>query len=151
MVLENLLGTHLRIAPWWQVGDLRLLVANRYDHTPAAPRHRVHVRVERPRRGAKRIASRLTAYRELVELIEAAGFSVERLPTRGRVTPTRSHSSQREHNDNRAGNEAAAVQFIITVTHRGRRGARNFEMGHLACRSEDHCALPVRTGCAGVG
>ena len=32
MVLENLLG-HLEDRPWWQVGDLHLLIANTYDHT----------------------------------------------------------------------------------------------------------------------
>jgi cyclopropane fatty-acyl-phospholipid synthase-like methyltransferase len=32
MVLENLLG-HLQDRPWWKVGEMYLLVANRYDHT----------------------------------------------------------------------------------------------------------------------
>ena len=74
MVLENLLG-HLQPRPWWQVGDVRLLVENRYDHA----RSRLEIdytfvsdgRVE-VRRGSHRAYS----YRELVALIEAAGFSV---------------------------------------------------------------------------
>ena len=31
MVLENLLG-HLQERPWWKVGEMYLLVSNKYDH-----------------------------------------------------------------------------------------------------------------------
>jgi len=75
MVLENLLG-HIQERPWWQVGDLRLLVVNRYDHTTGRLEIEYtfvsngHVEV---RRGSHRAYS----YRELVELMTAAGFMVE--------------------------------------------------------------------------
>ena len=32
VVLENLLE-HLQERPWWRVGEMYLLVQNRYDHT----------------------------------------------------------------------------------------------------------------------
>ena len=75
MVLENLLG-HIRDRSWWQVGNVHLLVENRYDHQ----RSRLEIdytfvsdgRVE-TRSGSHRAYS----FRELVQLIEAAGFSVE--------------------------------------------------------------------------
>ena len=74
MVLENLLG-HIQDRAWWQVGDVHLLVQNRYDQE----RSRLEIdytfvadgRVE-TRRGSHRAFS----YRELVQLIETAGFSV---------------------------------------------------------------------------
>ena len=74
MVLENLLG-HIQDRAWWQVGDVYLLVQNRYDQE----RSRLEIdytfvadgRVE-TRRGSHRAFS----YRELVQLIETAGFSV---------------------------------------------------------------------------
>ena len=58
MVLENLLG-HLQDRPWWKVGDMHLLVANTVRSHAGAPRHRVHLRVEWPRRGAERVTSRV--------------------------------------------------------------------------------------------
>ena len=75
MVLENLLG-HIQDRAWWQVGDVHLLVENRYDHQ----RSRLEIdytfisdgRIE-TRHGSHRAYS----FRELVQLIEAAGFSVE--------------------------------------------------------------------------
>ena len=74
MVLENLLG-HIRDRAWWKVGDVHLLVENRYDHE----RSRLEIDytfvangVTETRRGAHRAYS----YRELVRLIEAAGFAV---------------------------------------------------------------------------
>jgi SAM-dependent methyltransferase len=74
MVLENLLG-HLQSRPWWKVGDFYLLVENQYDQTTSrleieytfVSNGTVHVR-----RGSHRAYS----YRELVDLIGAAGFDV---------------------------------------------------------------------------
>ena len=74
MVLENLLG-HLQPRPWWQVGDVRLLVENRYDHA----RSRLEIDYTFVSDGRVEVRSgshRAYSYRELVVLIEAAGFSV---------------------------------------------------------------------------
>ena len=75
MVLENLLG-HLKDRPWWNVGDVRLLVANHYDHT----RQRLDIEytfVSNGRIDVRCGSHRAYSYRELVELIQSAGFSVE--------------------------------------------------------------------------
>jgi SAM-dependent methyltransferase len=75
MVLENLLA-HLQDRPWWKVGDIRLLVVNTYDHT----RERVDIEytfVSNGRVEVRMGSHRAYSYRELVELIEAAGFIVE--------------------------------------------------------------------------
>jgi 2-polyprenyl-3-methyl-5-hydroxy-6-metoxy-1,4-benzoquinol methylase len=75
MVLENLLG-HLQDRPWWKVGDIRLLVVNSYDHT----RQRLDIEYTFVTDGRVEVRSgshRAYTYRELVELIEAAGFTVE--------------------------------------------------------------------------
>ena len=74
MVLENLLG-HLQDRPWWQVGDIYLLVVNTYDHT----RQRLDIEytfVSNGRVEVRTGSHRAYAYRELVQLIESAGFSV---------------------------------------------------------------------------
>jgi SAM-dependent methyltransferase len=75
MVLENLLG-HLQERPWWQVGDLRLLIANKYDHTT----ERLEIQytfVSNGRVETRTGSHRAYSYRELVALIEGAGFTVE--------------------------------------------------------------------------
>jgi SAM-dependent methyltransferase len=75
MVLENLLG-HLKDRPWWNVGDVRLLVANHYDHT----RERLDIEYTFVSNGQIDVrcgSHRAYSYRELVELIQSAGFSVE--------------------------------------------------------------------------
>jgi SAM-dependent methyltransferase len=75
MVLENLLG-HLQDRPWWQVGEMRLLVVNTYD--PA--RERLDIEYTFVSKGGVEVrqgSHRAYSYRELVELIESAGFSVE--------------------------------------------------------------------------
>jgi SAM-dependent methyltransferase len=88
MVLENLLA-HLQERPWWTVGSTYLLVENQYvastarleiDYTFIAD-GRVEVRHG---------SHRAYAYRELVRLLEAAGFSVttERPWTRDAHTVT---------------------------------------------------------------
>ena len=74
MVLENLLE-HLQPRPWWKAGDVYLLVENRYD--PASSRLEIEYTFSRNgtievRRGSHRAF----AYRELMALIEAAGFTV---------------------------------------------------------------------------
>jgi len=74
MVLENLLG-HLQPRPWWKAGDVYLLVENRYD--PAASR--LDIEYTFSRNGTvevRRGSHRAYAYRELVALVEAAGFAV---------------------------------------------------------------------------
>jgi SAM-dependent methyltransferase len=75
MVLENLLG-HLQDRPWWKVGDTHLLVVNKYDHT----RERLDIEytfVSNGRVEVRTGSHRAYSYRELVELMEAAGFTVE--------------------------------------------------------------------------
>ena len=75
MVLENLLR-HIQDRAWWQVGDLRLLVVNRYDHTTS----RLDIEytfVSDGRVEVRHGSHRAYTYRELVELLEAAGFAVE--------------------------------------------------------------------------
>jgi 2-polyprenyl-3-methyl-5-hydroxy-6-metoxy-1,4-benzoquinol methylase len=75
MVLENLLG-HLNDRPWWKVGDWHLLVANHYDQTSG----RLDIEytfVSNGRLDVRRGTHRAYTYRELVELLEAAGFTVE--------------------------------------------------------------------------
>jgi SAM-dependent methyltransferase len=78
MVLENLLG-HLQERPWWQVGDLRLLVVNKYDHT----RQRLDIEytfVSNGRVDVRTGSHRAYSYRELLEILESAGFTVESDP-----------------------------------------------------------------------
>jgi 2-polyprenyl-3-methyl-5-hydroxy-6-metoxy-1,4-benzoquinol methylase len=75
MILENLLG-HLQDRPWWKVGDVYLLVVNQYDHT----RERLDIEytfVSNGRVEVRRGSHRAYSYRELVALIQAAGFTVE--------------------------------------------------------------------------
>ena len=75
MVLENLLG-HINDRPWWKVGDVHLLVANHYDHT----RTRLDIEytfVSNGRVEVRHGSHRAYSYRELVDLIQGAGFSVE--------------------------------------------------------------------------
>ena len=74
MVLENLLG-HLQPRPWWKAGDVYLLVENRYD--PA--RSRLEIEYTFAKNGTvevRRGSHRAYAYRELVGLVEGAGFAV---------------------------------------------------------------------------
>jgi SAM-dependent methyltransferase len=75
MVLENLLG-HVQDRAWWQVGEIRLLVANKYDHT----RQRLDIEytfVANGRIEVRNGSHRAYSYRELVALLETAGFTVE--------------------------------------------------------------------------
>jgi SAM-dependent methyltransferase len=75
MVLENLLA-HLQPRPWWKVGDVHLLVENRYDHA----RSRLEIDYTFVSEGHLEVrhgSHRSYGYRELVTLIEAAGFTVE--------------------------------------------------------------------------
>ena len=74
MVLENLLG-HLQPRPWWKAGDVYLLVENRYD--PATSRLEIEYTFSKNGMVDVRCGShRAYPYRELVALMEAAGFSV---------------------------------------------------------------------------
>ena len=75
MVIENLLG-HLQDRAWWKVGEIYLLVVNTYDHRTT----RLEIEytfVANGRVEVRRGSHRAYSYRELVALIEAAGFSVE--------------------------------------------------------------------------
>ena len=75
MVLENLLG-HLHDRPWWKVGDVYLLVENRYD--PTTERLDIeYTFVSNGRVEVRHGSHRAYAYRELIDLIAASGFAVE--------------------------------------------------------------------------
>jgi SAM-dependent methyltransferase len=75
MVLENLLR-HIQDRPWWKVGDLHLLVANQYDH--AAGRLQIeYTFVSNGRFDVRRGSHQTFTYRQLVDQLEAAGFTVE--------------------------------------------------------------------------
>ena len=74
MVLENLLG-HLQERPWWQVGEMYLLVSNQYDHT----RSRLEIEYTFLANGRSEVrhgSHRAYRYAELCELIERSGFDV---------------------------------------------------------------------------
>jgi len=75
MIVENLLR-HVRERPWWKVCDMYLLVANHYDHA----RSRLDTEytfVSNGRVEVRQASHRAYTYRELVALIESAGFAVE--------------------------------------------------------------------------
>jgi len=73
MILENLLG-HIQDRPWWQVDDMRLLVANAYD--PARQRLDIeYTCVSDGRLDVLRGSHRAYTYRELMALLEHAGFT----------------------------------------------------------------------------
>jgi SAM-dependent methyltransferase len=75
MVLENLLN-HLQPRPWWKAGDVYLLVENQYD--PASARLNIeYTFVSDGGVEVRRGSHRTYSYRELVELLTAAGFAVE--------------------------------------------------------------------------
>jgi len=74
MVLENLLG-HLQPRPWWKAGDVYLLVENRYEPSTS----RLEIEYTFCKNGTIEVrhgSHRAYAYRELVALVEAAGFAV---------------------------------------------------------------------------
>jgi SAM-dependent methyltransferase len=74
MLLENLL-THLHDRPWWQVGDVHLLVENHYD--PATSRLEIdYTFVSNGRTEVRHGSHRAFTYRELTELLASAGFAV---------------------------------------------------------------------------
>jgi len=74
MILENLLG-HIRDRAWWQVDDMRLLVANAYD--PARQRLEIeYTCVSNGHLDVRRGSHRAYSYRELVALLDQSGFSV---------------------------------------------------------------------------
>lgn len=75
MVIESLLG-QLQDRAWWKAGDVYLLVVNQYDHV----RSRLDIEytfISNGRVETRRGSHRAYSYRELVQLIEAAGFTVE--------------------------------------------------------------------------
>jgi SAM-dependent methyltransferase len=74
MVLENVLG-HLQARPWWKVRDIHLLIENTYDPS----RSRLDIEYTFVHDGAvevRRGTHRAYPYRELVSLLEEAGFAV---------------------------------------------------------------------------
>jgi SAM-dependent methyltransferase len=75
MVLENLLG-NLQPNPWWQVGDLRLLVKNQYDQKRGSLEIE-YTFVSDGRVDVRRGSHRAYTYRQLITLFETAGFAVE--------------------------------------------------------------------------
>jgi len=75
MVLESLL-TQLKDRPWFKAGDIHLLVNNSYD--PA--RGRLDIEYTFVRNGTteiRRSTHRAYTFRQLMELMDAAGFSIE--------------------------------------------------------------------------
>jgi SAM-dependent methyltransferase len=75
MVLENVIA-HVRERPWWRVGDVHLLVGNRYDAASA----RLEIEytfVTNGRVVTRRGSHRAYALRELTALLESTGFEVE--------------------------------------------------------------------------
>jgi SAM-dependent methyltransferase len=77
MIIEALY--HLQDRPWWQVGDIRLLVKNEYD----AARARLETEytfVEPDRITTRHGTHRVYGYAELIGRLEAAGFRVEPCP-----------------------------------------------------------------------
>lgn len=75
MVLESLMQT-LKDRFWVQVGDMHLLIANRYDL--AGSRLDIDYTFIRDGRvETRRGTHRAYSYRELIELVERAGFEVE--------------------------------------------------------------------------
>jgi SAM-dependent methyltransferase len=74
MVLENMLGW-IQERPWWQVGSMRLLVVNRYD--PVRGRLDIeYTHISNGQVDTRYGSHRAYTYRQLVELIEGAGFTV---------------------------------------------------------------------------
>jgi SAM-dependent methyltransferase len=74
MVLESMLGW-IQERPWWQVGSMRLLVVNRYD--PVRGRLDIeYTHVSNGEVDTRYGSHRAYTYRQLVELIEGAGFTV---------------------------------------------------------------------------
>jgi SAM-dependent methyltransferase len=74
MVIESLLS-NLKDRPWFRAGDVHLLVTNEYD----ASRSRLDIEytfISDGRVEVRRGSHRAYTYRQLVELMEAAGFSV---------------------------------------------------------------------------
>jgi len=75
MVLENLLP-HIQPRPWWKAGDVYLLVENQYD--PARGRLEIeYTFAQNGRIEVRRGSHRAYPYRELVDLLQSCGFSVE--------------------------------------------------------------------------
>jgi SAM-dependent methyltransferase len=75
MVLENMLGT-IQERPWWRVGDMRLLVVNRYD--PVRGRLDIeYTHISNGQVDTRYGSHRAYTYRQLVELLEGAGFTVQ--------------------------------------------------------------------------
>ena len=75
MVLENMLGS-IHERPWWRVGDMRLLVVNRYD--PVRGRLDVeYTHISSGHVDTRYGSHRAYTYRQLVELLERAGFTVQ--------------------------------------------------------------------------
>jgi len=75
MVIESLLGK-LQERPWWKAGDVYMLVTNQYDHA----RSRLDIEytiIANGRIDTRRGSHRAYRYPELVQLIEAAWFTVE--------------------------------------------------------------------------
>jgi SAM-dependent methyltransferase len=74
MVLESMLGS-IQERAWWQVGAMRLLVVNQYD--PVRGRLDIeYTHISNGQVDTRYGSHRAYTYRQLVELIESAGFTV---------------------------------------------------------------------------
>jgi SAM-dependent methyltransferase len=75
MVLENMLGW-IEERPWWTVGDMRLLIVNQYD--PVRGRLDIeYTHISNGQVDTRYGSHRAYTYRQLVELLEGAGFTVQ--------------------------------------------------------------------------
>jgi SAM-dependent methyltransferase len=86
MVIESLLPG-LKDRPWFKAGDVYLLVTNEYD----AVRGRLDIEytfISNGRVEVRRGSHQAYTYRQLIELMEAAGFKVSQDPTWTRATPS---------------------------------------------------------------
>jgi len=86
MVIESLLP-NLKDRPWFKAGDVYLLVANEYD--PSRGRLDIeYTFVSDGRVEVRRGSHRAYTYRQLVELMETAGFAVAPAETWTRASQT---------------------------------------------------------------
>jgi SAM-dependent methyltransferase len=79
MVIESLLP-NLKDRPWYKAGDVYLLIANQYDRS----RSRLNIEytfVSNGRIEVRRGTHRAYTYRELLDLVESAGFAVTTVPS----------------------------------------------------------------------
>jgi SAM-dependent methyltransferase len=85
MVAESLLPS-LKERPWYKAGDIYLLIANEYD--PARGRLDIeYTFISNGQVDVRRGTHRVYTYRQLIELLEAAGFDVSPDPSWTTASP----------------------------------------------------------------